>query len=420
MAKIRLATLNISKCQTRPAGIPFAVPAMPEPPSPIPPGIPPAAPDTMRALSVLQTGRPPALAMTERPVPIPAPGEALLRVDAAGFCHHDLLVMAGALRRGVRHGVTLGHEIAATVISVSPPTSVSGDTPHRWQPGDRAVSLLTAACGHCPRCRAGSEHRCPHGAGIGHARDGGFAEYIALPVTALLPVPDSIPPPEAALLACPAGVALNGVNTAEIAAGEWVVVTGAGGGLGSHAVQLAAMRGARVIAVTTSPDKTPLLETLGATLVIELDAAADADTGAGADSDSDTSAGASLAAIVMAMTDDAGAAAVIDTVGPPLWPETLRCLGQYGRLSLLGDVSGASAPTPLAELIFRDLRLHGVSGVNRSALSETIALAAAGRLRPVVSHTLPLTAGGARAAWTLLAKRRPAGRIVLLPPPAAS
>ena len=424
---------------------------MSKPYSPIPPNIPAAAPDTMRALSVLQTGRPPALAMTERPVPVPAPGEALLRVDAAGFCHHDLLVMAGALRRGVRPGVTLGHEIAGTIVAIAAPAPgnqhpnddaangrapAPGDTPHRWQPGDRAVSLLTAACGHCPRCRAGRHHRCPHGAGIGHARDGGFAEYVALPVTALLPVPDSIPPPEAALLACPAGVALNGVNTAEIAAGEWVVVTGAGGGLGSHAVQLAAMRGARVIAVTTSPDKTPLLETLGATLVIELDAAADADTdtGAGADSDSDTSAGAdgdtsasadgdtsasaSLAAIVMAMTDDAGAAAVIDTVGPPLWPETLRCLGQYGRLSLLGDVSGASAPTPLAELIFRDLRLHGVSGVNRSTLSETIALTAAGRLRPVVSHTLPLTAGGARAAWTLLAKRRPAGRIVLLPPPA--
>lgn len=421
--------------------------------------IPPAAPDTMRALSVLQTGRPPALAMTERPVPIPAPGEALLRVDAAGFCHHDLLVMAGALRRGVLPGVTLGHEIAGTIVAIAAPAPPAGNrhqhpnddaansralapgnAPHRWQPGDRAVSLLTAACGHCPRCRAGRQHRCPHGAGIGHARDGGFAEYVALPVTALLPVPDSIPPPEAALLACPAGVALNGVNTAEIAAGEWVVVTGAGGGLGSHAVQLAAMRGARVIAVTTSPDKTPLLETLGATLVLELDAAADtytdADTGADSDSDSDTStgadsdtsagadgdtsAGASLAAIVMAMTDDAGAAAVIDTVGPPLWPETLRCLGQYGRLSLLGDVSGASAPTPLAELIFRDLRLQGVSGVNRSALSETIALAAAGRLRPVVSHTLPLTAGGARAAWTLLAKRRPAGRIVLLPPPLAS
>ena len=387
---------------------------MPEPISPIPPGIPAAAPAvpvpaaapaTMRALSVLQTGRPPTLAMTQRPVPVPAPGEALLRVDAAGFCHHDLLVMAGALRRGVVPGVTLGHEIAGAIVSAA--DDVAG-----WQPGDRAVSLLTAACGHCPRCRAGREHRCPNGAGIGHARDGGFAEYVALPITALLPVPDGIPPAEAALLACPAGVALHGVNAAAIAAGEWVVVTGAGGGLGAHAVQLAAMRGAQVIAVTTSPDKTPLLETLGASLVIELDDDTDADA------DTNAGAGANLPAIVMAMTDDAGAAAVIDTVGPPLWPAALRCLGQYGRLSLLGDVSGASAPTPLAELIFRDLQLRGIAGVNRDALSETIALTAAGRLRPVVSHAFPLTAAGALAAWTLLSERRAAGRIVLLPPPA--
>ena len=393
---------------------------MPKPISPIPPGIPAAAPAvpvpaavpaTMRALSVLQTGRPPRLAMTERPVPVPAPGEALLRVDAAGFCHHDLLVMAGALRRGVVPGVTLGHEIAATIVSVAPSAA---DDAAGWQPGDRAVSLLTAACGHCPRCRAGRQHRCPNGAGIGHARDGGFAEFVALPITALLPVPDAIPPAEAALLACPAGVALHGVNAAAIAAGEWVVVTGAGGGLGAHAVQLAAMRGAQVIAVTTSPAKTPLLETLGASLVIELDDDTDDNT----DADAYADAGANLPAIVMAMTDDAGAAAVIDTVGPPLWPATLRCLGQYGRLSLLGDVSGAPAPTPLAELIFRDLQLRGVSGVNRNTLSESIALAAAGRLRPVVSQTFPLTAAGARAAWTLLSERRAAGRIVLIPPPA--
>ena len=397
-----------------PAAVPAAMPEPPDIPDAVPPAVPntmraavpdrmsvaaPAVPATMRALSVIRAGRPPALAMTERPVPAPAPGEILLRVDAAGFCHHDLLVMAGVLRRGVLPGVTLGHEIAGAVVAVA-------DDVSDWRPGDRAVSLLTAACGNCPRCRAGREHRCPNGAGIGHGRHGGFADYVSLPTTALLPVPDAIPPAEAALLACPAGVALHAVNAAEIAAGDAVVITGAGGGLGVHAIQLAAMRGAQVIAVTTSPDKTPLLETLGAAPVIELD---------DADSDADAGDGDTLAAIIMAMTDDAGADAVIDTVGPPMWPATLHCLGQYGRLALLGDVSGDAVPIPLAELIFRDLRIHGVAGVNRDTLLETIALAAAGRLRPVVSRTFPLTAEGALAAWTLLSERRAAGRIVLLP-----
>ena len=365
---------------------------MPDSPIPIavPSAVPSAIPPTMTALSVVKPGRPPALAMVERPTPTPAPGEVLLRVDACGFCHHDLLVMAGALRRGVAPGVILGHEIAATVVSVA-------DDVTDWQPGDRAVSLLTAACGQCDRCLAGLEHRCRVGAGIGHGRDGGFAEYVALPASALVAIPEGMPAAQAALLACPAGVALNAVNAAAIAAGDTVVVTGAGGGLGVHAVQLATQRGAQVIATTTSPAKTPLLESLGAAPVIEIDAATD------------------LAGIVMALTDDAGADVVIDTVGPPVWPAAVRCLGQYGRLALLGDVSGATTPVNLAELIFRDLQVLGISGVSRDMLTQAVGLAAAGELRPMVAQILPLTAAGVGEAWRLVAGRQAAGRIVLVP-----
>ena len=367
--------------------------------SPIPPAaapsIPPVVPSRMAALSVVKAGRPPVLEMVERPTPVPASGEVLLRVDACGFCHHDLLVMAGALRRGVAPGVILGHEIAGTV-------AMAADDVSGWQPGDRAVSLLTAACGRCDRCLAGREHRCRGGKGIGHGRDGGFAEYAALPASALVPIPEGLPAEEAALLACPAGVALNGVDAAEIAAGETAVVTGAGGGLGVHAVQLAAQRGARVIAVTTSPGKAALLEARGAETVIEIDADADR-------------AGTDLAGIIMALTDDAGADAVIDTVGPPLWPGAVRCLGQYGRLALLGDVTGAATPVNLAELIFRDLRVMGVSGVSRGTLMRAAQLAAAGGLRLTVSQTLPLTAEGAAAAWGMAAERRAVGRVVLMP-----
>ena len=349
----------------------------------------------MAAVSVVKAGRPPLLAMVERPVPLPGPGEALLRVDAAGFCHHDLLVMAGTLRRGVTAGVTLGHEIAGTVVRVADDVS----KPH---PGQRVVSLLTAACGRCARCRAGREHRCLVGAGVGHGRDGGFAEYVALPATALVPVPDTIPAEPAALLACPAGVALSGIAALELVPGETVVVTGAGGGLGVHAVQLATMQGAQVIAVTTSPAKTAELESLGASLVIE--------AGDGLD----------IADIVMAVTEDAGADAALDTVGPPLWPATLRCLGQYGRLALLGDVTGEPTPLRLAEVIFRDLRITGVSGVSRATLERAVSLAATGRLHPVVFQTLPLTKDGAMAAWRLVSERRVLGRVALIPGSPAS
>ena len=348
-------------------------------------------PDTMTAL-VVEPGDPPTVRAVSRPTPVPRAGEVLLRVDAVGFCHHDRLVMDGTLRRGVTPGVALGHEICATVVA-------AGDDAGQLETGERVVSLLTAACGRCARCRAGREHRCLVGDGIGHSRDGGFAEYVSLPVSALVPIPQHIPAEQAALLACPAGVALEGSLAANVVAGETVAVTGAGGGLGVHAVQIAAALGAQVIALTTSPDKAAALESLGATHVIEIDAEVDA--------------ALDFAEIVMALTDDAGADVVIDTVGPPLWPSALRCLGQYGRLALLGDLTGEAVPLRLAEVIFRDLRLVGHSGVSRATLERTIGMAAAGELRPVVAQSLPMTPDGLLEARRLVAERRPLGRIVL-------
>ena len=348
-------------------------------------------PDTMTAL-VVEPGDPPTVRAVSRPTPVPGAGEALLRVEAAGFCHHDRLVMDGTLRRGVTPGVALGHEICATVVSI-------GDDVGHLATGDQVVSLLTAACGRCVRCRSGREHRCLAGEGIGHGRDGGFAEYVNLPAAALVTVPEGIPPEQAALLACPAGVALEGLTALDIAPGETVVVTGAGGGLGAHAVQIAAAQGAMVIAATSSPDKASALETLGATHVIETDAGLD------------------FAEIVMALTDDAGADAVLDTVGPPLWPSTLRCLGQYGRMALLGDLTGAAVPLRLAEVIFRDVRIVGHSGVSRATLEQTLRMASRGELQPVVSRTLPMTPAGLLEARRLVAEERPLGRVALVREP---
>lgn len=350
----------------------------------------PSIPTTMSALMLVAAGRPATLAMVERPVPTPGPGEVLLRVDAAGFCHHDYLVMSGVLRRGVVPGVVLGHEISATVVSV-------GDGAKTFRMGDRVVSLLTAACGACLRCDAGREHRCLNGTGIGHGKDGGFAEFVVLPETALVAVPDGISAGRAALLACPAGVALSGIEACGIVAGETVVVTGAGGGLGTHAVQMATAMGAHVIAVTSSPGKVDGLERLGAAMVVE--------TG---------DEGLDLADIVMALTEDRGADAVVDTVGPPLWPGSMRCLGQYGRMALLGDVTGEPAATRLAEIIFRDARIIGVTGVSRATLERCVRMASSGRLEPVMAGTLPFSVDGVTEAMRMMEERRPLGRVVLV------
>ena len=317
-----------------------------------------------------------------------------MRVAACGFCHHDLLVMNGTLRRGVGEGVVLGHEISGIVEHV-------GEGVDRVQPGDRVVSLLTNACGQCDRCQSGREHRCRDGEGIGHGRNGGFAEFVALSQHSLVPLPDSLNLVSASLLACPAGVALQALLAVNVSAGETVVVTGAGGGLGVHAVQLAAASGARTIAVTSTSGKASVLYRYGADDVIEM---------GGRES------GLEFWEVVLALTGDEGADVVIDTVGTPTLRSSVRCLAQYGRLAVLGEVGGEGNLRGLIpEIVFRDARLTGVSGVSRLTLEQVVALAADGQLTTAIQQILPLEE--ADRAFEMVSERIVLGRVALVPNP---
>lgn len=350
-------------------------------------------PPIMLAMILQSPGQSPgattALALTEVPDPVPGPGEVLVQVEACGFCHHDLLVMKGLLRRGVKPALIPGHEISGTVCQVG-----AGVT--TVQQGERVVSLLVSACGVCDRCLHGREHRCRRGGGIGHGRDGGFAQYVAVSEFSLVPVPDGVDLASAALFACPMGVALRGLQqVAQVQPGETVVVTGAGGGLGVHAVQLGAALGCRVLAVTSSPEKSAHLTELGAAEVL--------DTGP-----------LDFSELVMALTEDQGADVVIDTVGSALFPSTWRSLSQFGRWVVLGEVLGGQMALDAAELIFRDAQILGASGVSRAQVRQVSSMVSQGLVKPVVGATLPMAETAAAAE--LLESREVLGRVLLAPP----
>lgn len=346
----------------------------------------------MRALTVDQPGNPPSLSVIDVPIPQPGPEEALVRVEGCGFCHHDMLVMSGTLRRGVAPGVILGHEISGVV-------EQTGVRVANLKVGDRVVSILTNACGRCDRCLGGQEHRCRSGVGIGHSRNGGFAEYVAVSEFSLVRLDDQLDDGfdliQASLLACPMGVALQAAqNVAQIQPGETVVVTGAGGGLGVHAVQAAASLGAKVLAVTSSPEKLGSLASLGGEEILhtsELD----------------------FSEMVLALTEDEGAAVVLDTVGSPLFPSAWNSLAQFGRLVLLGEVAGRPVELNLAEIIFRDARVLGASGVSLASVRQAAGMVSRGELKPIVSRTFALE--DALTAFGLLASRQPLGRLVFTP-----
>ena len=149
----------------------------------------------MKALVLEEPGEEPKLSVKDVETPQLGPQDVLVKVAACGFCHHDVAVMQGLLRRGVKPRVILGHEISGEVAEV-------GDLVTGVSLGDQVVSLLTESCGLCPRCRTGHEYRCLYAKGIGHAIDGGFAEFVKLKENGLAIIPQGIDLEGACLFAC--------------------------------------------------------------------------------------------------------------------------------------------------------------------------------------------------------------------------
>ena len=342
----------------------------------------------MKALFVKEPGPTPELEVREVVAPEAGPNDVVIQVQAAGLCGHDIAIMTGLLRRGVDHSVILGHEVSGTVAQLgSDVTGLSEGTP--------VVASLTASCGRCDRCRSGLDYRCRNGSGVGHGVNGGFAEYIRLPATSVTPLPAGLDLLGASLIACPIGVAVRAAKSvASVSAGESVLVTGAGGGLGVHAVQVAGALGAQVFAATSSPDKLDTLDSYapgGAILGGELD----------------------FSELVLAFTEDQGADVVIDTVGSATFRSAIRSLSQYGRMVLLGEVAGARTQLNLTDIMFRDAAIYGSTGANRPDIEAAIEMAASGAVEPVVHAAMPFE--DAAEAVALVTSRQVTGRIALTP-----
>ena len=343
----------------------------------------------MKALILEKAGESPQLILEDREIPEIEPKEVLIRVHACGFCYHDILVMQGVLRRGVKEKVVLGHEISGTIASVG--TAVS-----EFQEGDNVASIFTQPCGHCQLCTSGMEQRCMNGVGIGHRADGGFAEYVKLHENALVKLSKTVDLDAASIYGCPIGVAYNAIKyVAKLKSGEKALVTGAGGGLGVHSIQIARSIGATVFAVTSSPSKSNLLTEIGAQEVLL------------AQDDLDYSE------VVMALTEDKGVNVDIENVTGPVFQSSLNSMSQFGRMVIVGDIGGGSIKLSSAELIFRDAHIMGTGGATRKQLQEVAELVEKKQLRPLISEIYPLEK--ALDAYHSIKERHPFGRVILKP-----
>ncbi len=311
---------------------------------------------------------PAVVALREEPTPAPGAGEVLVEVDAAGVSFVDDLIARGRYQVRPPLPYTPGSSLAGRVAAV-------GDGVAAPAVGDHVAALLTAF--------------------------GGFTSHAVLPAAAVVPVPPDVRA-EIAATAIESYCTLIFAVTRRVAVrpGEWVVVLGAGGGIGLAAVDVARGLGARVVAVASSPDKRDAATAAGAEVAIDYTDLKDAIRGA----------------------TGGGADVVIDPVGGPSAEAALRALGSGGRFCVLGFASGDIPRLPANIVLLRNRQLVGVDwgdwarGDQAAALdlvSDVLGRISRGELHPPRPQVLSLAE--APAALAGYANRTVTGKVALRP-----
>jgi D-arabinose 1-dehydrogenase-like Zn-dependent alcohol dehydrogenase len=210
---------------------------------------------TMRVAQVPQPNGP--LELVEREIPQPSAGQVRIKVQACGVCHSDSVTKQG-LFPNIQYPRVPGHEVIGSVDTIG--SGVAG-----WSAGQRVgVGWHGGNCGYCDACRRGDAFACETETLMtGVTSDGGYAEYMIAPATALARVPDDLSSVEAAPLMCAGITTFNALRNSGARPGEVVAVLGLGG-LGHLGVQFAAKMGFKTIAIARGQDKAPLARQLGA------------------------------------------------------------------------------------------------------------------------------------------------------------
>lgn len=343
----------------------------------------------MKAVVLRAFGEPSNLHLDTVPKPRPGRREVLVRVRACGVCYHDVINRRGKLPRTHTPAV-LGHEAAGEIVELGP--DVQG-----FKVGDRVATLQRLSCGECSLCKQGRNSLCKRdNRFFGEELGGGYAQYLVAPVMGLGRVPEGMPWEVAATVCCTTGTAVHTLRTrGRIQKGETVLITGASGGVGMSAVQLARHDGARVIAVTSSEMKVQALKEAGADHVIvsrKLDFAAEA----------------------RRLTDGEGVNVAIEIVGSSTFEQSLKAMAVGGRVVIVGNLESGMVNINPGLVIVKELEILGAYATTREELDEALRLTQAGHVRPFVQEAVPL-AEAARAHFRL-ENREVAGRLVLLPP----
>jgi propanol-preferring alcohol dehydrogenase len=287
--------------------------------------------------------------------------------------------------------MTLGHEVSGVVAQ-------TGANVKHIVLGQRVCLHYMVTCGHCEYCNTGHEQFCTSGAMIGKYRDGGYAEYIAVPARSVFALPDEVSYEAGAIMMCSSATAFHALQKARLKAGETVAVFGVGG-LGMSAVQLARALGAlKVFAIDINPERLALASQFGALPI--------------------NAAQVNAVDQIRHATDGRGVDVAVELIGLPLtMHQAVQSLAIQGRAALAGITQKPFEVTPYYELINREAEIIGVSDHLASEIPLLLELARLGKLdlAQVVTRSIPLDANSINQSLDNLDRFGEGVRVVITP-----
>jgi NADPH:quinone reductase-like Zn-dependent oxidoreductase len=334
-------------------------------------------------------GAPEVLVCEETAVPVPGPGEALIRVRATGINHVDLDVRAGTSRVPLKFPHILGREFAGEVAGL-------GDRSSGLKEGDRVWISCRLPCERCEYCLTGRDNLCEKGGYFGMDIPGGYAEYVKVPVRAANPLPDQMSFAQAAASQIAFGTAWHVlIVRGGLRVGQTVLIQAVGSGIGSAAVQVAKLAGAKVIATAGSDAKLERARELGADELINYTRVPEFDQ------------------VVLELTQGRGVDVVMEHIGGDIFTRSLACLRTDGTMVTVGAHAGEVVPLDIIPFFRRQLKLVGSKNASLSELREVMSLVASGQLKPIIHERFPLE--DAAQAHRVVASRELFGKVLLEP-----
>ena len=340
----------------------------------------------MKAVRFHRHGGPEVLQYEDAPDPEPNSDESLVRVSACALNHLDVWARNGLPNVVIKMPHISGSDISGIVEWVPPEET-------RFAKGDEVIVNPGVGCGRCDRCLAGRDDQCSEYKIIGYGTDGGYAEFVKVRRTHLIPKPEGMSFEDAASFPLVFETAYHMLVTkARTGPGDRVLVLAANSGVGIAAVQVAKMLGAEVIATAGDTEKAAKAKKLGADQVID-------------------HYKQDVLAEVKRLTNNRGVDVVVEHVGKSTWDGSVKALAKGGRLVTCGATTGGEAVTDLRYVFSRELTIYGSYMAGMGELLEVVKLVSQGRLKPVVDSVFPLER--ANEAQTRMEKSEHFGKIVL-------